>query len=47
LTNSLRGGASINFELKVMENSIHSGAGGGIVPTLFSVLRTMLSRIEN
>ncbi len=47
LTTSLRGSASLIFELRVLEQAIHSGDGTGRVPTCGRILRKLLSRIQN
>lgn len=47
LTTSLRGLVSGTLEVDVLTEGIHSGGGGGIVPSSFRVLRAQLDRIEN
>ena len=45
-TTSLRGLVGGELKIEVLENGIHSGAGSGIVPSPFSILRQLLDRIE-
>ena len=47
LTTSLRGMVSANLSVQVLKEGIHSGGGGGIVPSSFRILRALLNRIEN
>ena len=47
LCTSLRGSTSLIFEIKVLEEAVHSGDGTGRVPTCNRILRKLLSRIEN
>ena len=47
LTTSLRGVISGTVEVKVLTEGIHSGAGGGIVPSSFRILRLLLERLES
>ena len=44
---SLRGAISLNLSIAVLEQSVHSGAGGGVVPSAFRVLRRLLSQLED
>lgn len=46
-TTSLRGLVGGELKIEVLENGIHSGAGSGIVPSPFSILRQLLDRIED
>jgi hypothetical protein len=46
LTNSLRGFLVINLKVKVLNESVHSGSGTGIVPTCFRIIRQLIERIE-
>ena len=45
-TTSLRGLIGGELKIEVLKNGIHSGAGSGIVPSPFSILRQLLDRIE-
>jgi acetylornithine deacetylase/succinyl-diaminopimelate desuccinylase-like protein len=47
LTSSLRGLVDMTLEVRVMTEGVHSGAAGGVVPSTFRILRTLLSRIED
>lgn len=46
-TSSLRGNVVATITVSVLNEGIHSGSGGGIVPTSFRILRQLLSRIED
>ncbi|HLI42869.1 MAG TPA: M20/M25/M40 family metallo-hydrolase [Acidimicrobiales bacterium] len=46
-TTSLRGLVAATLRVRVLEEAIHSGAGGGVVPDSFRLLRQLLSRIED
>ncbi len=47
LTTSLRGLASGVLHIDVLKQGVHSGAGSGIAPSCFRILRQCLNRIEN
>ena len=47
LTSSLRGNLVATVRVDVLTEGIHSGAGGGVVPSSFRILRRILSRIED
>lgn len=47
LTTSLRGLVGGTLTISVLKEGIHSGAGSGIVPSCFRVLRQLLNRIED
>ena len=47
LTTSLRGLVSVTVTVRVLEEGVHSGAAGGVVPSTFRILRELLSRIED
>ena len=47
LTTSLRGLLSLTVTVRVLEEGVHSGAAGGVVPSTFRILRQLLSRIED
>ena len=47
LTTSLRGNLVATVRVDVLTEGIHSGAGGGVVPSSFRILRRILSGIED
>ncbi|WP_298337858.1 M20/M25/M40 family metallo-hydrolase [Ferrimicrobium sp.] len=47
VTSSLRGNLVISINVSVLENGVHSGEAGGVVPSSFRILRSLLSRIED
>jgi acetylornithine deacetylase/succinyl-diaminopimelate desuccinylase-like protein len=47
LTSSLRGNLVVTVTAEVLTEGIHSGAGGGVVPSSFRILRRILSGIED
>ncbi len=47
LTSSLRGNLVVTVTAEVLTEGIHSGQGGGVVPSSFRILRRMLSSIED
>jgi acetylornithine deacetylase/succinyl-diaminopimelate desuccinylase-like protein len=47
LTSSLRGNLVVTVRVDVLTEGIHSGQGGGVVPSSFRILRRILSRIED
>ena len=46
LTTSLRGMVTGNLTVKILNDGVHSGGGGGIVPDSFRIARQLLNRIE-
>lgn len=46
-TTSLRGLVTANLTVSVLSEGVHSGAGGGVVPDSFRILRYLLDRIED
>ncbi len=46
-TGSLRGLVSGTLTVRVLEQGVHSGSAGGIVPSSFRIARMLLSRIED
>lgn len=46
VTTSLRGLVSVDVTVDVLRDGIHSGNGGGIVPSSFRILRALMDRIE-
>ncbi len=47
LTTSLRGMLVGDLTVKVLNEGVHSGAAGGIVPSSFRLLRQIISRLED
>src|SRR3954463_12218175 len=47
LTTSLRGLLAVTLTVRVLEEGVHSGAAGGVVPSTFRILRALLSRLED
>ncbi|MCU0267462.1 MAG: M20/M25/M40 family metallo-hydrolase [Acidimicrobiales bacterium] len=47
VTASLRGLIHATLRVQVLRDGVHSGSAGGIVPSSFRVLRTLLDRIED
>ena len=47
LTTSLRGNLVVTVKVDVLTEGIHSGQGGGVVPSSFRILRRILSGIED
>ncbi len=47
ITTSLRGLLDMVVEVQVLTEGVHSGAAGGVVPSSFRILRSLLSRIED
>jgi acetylornithine deacetylase/succinyl-diaminopimelate desuccinylase-like protein len=47
LTSSLRGNLVASVRVDVLTEGVHSGVGGGVVPSSFRILRSMLSRVED
>ena len=47
LTTSLRGMLPGTLSVKVLNEGVHSGAAGGIVPSSFRVLRQLIDRVED
>ncbi len=47
LTTSLRGNLVATVRVDVLTEGIHSGQGGGVVPSSFRIARRILSRIED
>ena len=47
LTTSLRGVLVADVRVDVLTEGIHSGQGGGVVPSSFRILRRILSNIED
>jgi acetylornithine deacetylase/succinyl-diaminopimelate desuccinylase-like protein len=46
-TTSLRGLAGVTVTVRVLEEGVHSGSAGGMVPSSFRLLRQLLDRIED
>ena len=47
LTTSLRGNLVATVSVQVLDEGVHSGSAGGVVPTSFRLLRVLLDRIED
>ena len=47
ITTSLRGMLISDLTVRVLQEGVHSGAAGGIVPSSFRLLRQLISRIED
>ncbi len=47
VTTSLRGLASIELTVKVLEQGRHSGMASGVVPSSFRILRQLIDRVED
>lgn len=46
-TTSLRGMVTGGLRVEVLEEGVHSGDAGGVVPSSFRILRALLSRLED
>jgi acetylornithine deacetylase/succinyl-diaminopimelate desuccinylase-like protein len=46
-TTSLRGLLTLNLTVEVLREGVHSGLAGGVVPSPFMILRTLLDRLED
>ena len=46
-TTSLRGLINLNVRVEILREGVHSGLAGGIVPNPFTILRTLLDRLED
>lgn len=46
-TSSLRGGVGGTLRVEVLEQGVHSGSAGGVVPSSFRIARMLLSRVED
>ncbi|MCU1488657.1 MAG: peptidase, partial [Acidimicrobiaceae bacterium] len=47
VTSSLRGNLVGTLSVQVLDEGVHSGAAGGVVPSSFRLLRSLLSRVED
>jgi acetylornithine deacetylase/succinyl-diaminopimelate desuccinylase-like protein len=47
ITTSLRGLLTVNLTVRVLDEGVHSGSAGGIVPSSFRIARQLLSRLED
>ncbi len=47
VTTSLRGIVGLSVTVEILEEGVHSGSAGGVVPSSFRILRQLLSRIED
>jgi acetylornithine deacetylase/succinyl-diaminopimelate desuccinylase-like protein len=46
-TTSLRGGVNGTLRVDVLDEGVHSGSAGGVVPSSFRIARMLLSRVED
>jgi acetylornithine deacetylase/succinyl-diaminopimelate desuccinylase-like protein len=47
ITTSLRGLLDMTVDVEVLTEGVHSGSAGGVVPSSFRILRSLISRIED
>jgi acetylornithine deacetylase/succinyl-diaminopimelate desuccinylase-like protein len=47
VTTSLRGLLALDVTVRVLDEGVHSGSAGGVVPSTFRILRYLLDRIED
>jgi acetylornithine deacetylase/succinyl-diaminopimelate desuccinylase-like protein len=47
VTTSLRGLLGLSLRVRVLDEGVHSGSAGGVVPSSFRLLRQLLDRIED
>lgn len=47
VTTSLRGLVDMTLEVEVLTEGVHSGSAGGVVPSSFRILRSLIDRIED
>jgi acetylornithine deacetylase/succinyl-diaminopimelate desuccinylase-like protein len=47
VTTSLRGIVLVTLTVEVLHQGVHSGTGGGVIPSSFRILRLLLDRVEN
>jgi acetylornithine deacetylase/succinyl-diaminopimelate desuccinylase-like protein len=47
ITTSLRGLLALDVTVRVLDEGVHSGAAGGVVPSTFRILRGLLDRVED
>lgn len=47
ITTSLRGLIDMALSVEVLSEGVHSGSAGGVVPSTFRILRSLLGRIED
>ena len=47
LTTSVRGLAGVVLTVRVLDEGVHSGSAGGVVPSSFRILRRLLDRVED
>eukprot|EP01117_Protostelium_nocturnum_P012019 TRINITY_DN439_c0_g2_i1.p1 TRINITY_DN439_c0_g2~~TRINITY_DN439_c0_g2_i1.p1 ORF type:complete len:380 (+),score=148.43 TRINITY_DN439_c0_g2_i1:3-1142(+) len=47
ITTSLRGMVAGDLTVKILNEGVHSGAGSGIIPSSFRIIRQLLSRVED
>lgn len=47
LTTSLRGCLALKMRVSVLKNGVHSGDGGGVIPSSFRIMRKILNEFED
>ena len=47
VTTSLRGNLVVTVDVEVLDYGVHSGSAGGVVPSSFRILRSLLERVED
>jgi acetylornithine deacetylase/succinyl-diaminopimelate desuccinylase-like protein len=47
MTSSLRGAVAIDLTVECLQEGVHSGAGTGLAPDSFTIIRQLLDRIED
>ncbi len=47
VTTSLRGNLVVTVDVEVLAHGVHSGSAGGVVPSSFRILRSLLDRVED
>ncbi len=47
VTTSLRGNLVLTLDVEVLAHGVHSGSAGGVVPSSFRILRSLLDRVED
>lgn len=47
VTTSLRGNVKVDFKVSILDEAVHSGDAGGIVPDSFRIVRALLDRIDD
>lgn len=47
ITSSLRGVLTFDVSVKTLKTGVHSGAGGGVLPSAYRIMQQLISRIED